>query len=207
MNKSTQFRCQQCGVCCQTKYLCLYASELKRAKYYANLYNKQLELEPLRYILDAKHQKIFVLIYRVDKRPCPFFSEHRCLIHDYKFVACRKYPIRNWIDLGKVFKFLGLKNEFYEVDENCTYIKTHPSFKEAIKTNPLSKLIPDEFRATLEDKKIWLDLNTKFKVLKKEKKLQLIHEHRLKKSNFKRLKEILSNWEKIPANQSLEELE
>ena len=203
MNSSVQYRCQQCGICCQTKYLCLYATELKRAKYYAAKYNRTLKLEPLRRIIDEKNQKIIVLIYRVKERPCPFFLDHQCMIHKDKFVACRKYPISNWIDLGKVFTFLGLNSEFYEVDENCSFIKTHTLFKEAMKTNKLSDLLPNEFKATLEDKRIWLDLFHQLKLLEKENKIQPLKETKLKKANPKALEEILRTWEAIAATDFL----
>ncbi|MHA1650963.1 MAG: hypothetical protein ACTSYB_12280, partial [Candidatus Helarchaeota archaeon] len=71
----------------------------------------------------------------IKQRPCPFLStENFCLINENKFIACRKYPIQSWIDLGKVFAKLGLTHEYYEIDLNCTSIKTQPALNEAIKT-------------------------------------------------------------------------
>ncbi|NVM56281.1 MAG: YkgJ family cysteine cluster protein [Candidatus Helarchaeota archaeon] len=199
MNKTIQFECQRCGLCCQTKFLCLYPLELNKAKLYAKNFEIKLQFEPLRKILEEKHQKIIIFIYRLIQRPCPFFSDSRCLIQEKKFIACRKYPISNWIDLGKVFRFLGFNNEFYDVDDNCTFIKNHDVFKIALRNLPLSSILTKEYEAILEDKKIWLDLNHQFTLLKKEHKIKVINEQKLKKSNLEMYQEILNSWEQISA--------
>ncbi len=198
-----QFKCQQCGLCCQTKYLCLYPSELERAKLLAQKLDVEFQVEPLRRILEEKSKKIIVLIYRVTERPCPFFADNKCSIHDTKFVACHKYPISQWIDLGKIFGALGFNNEFYDVDEKCTFIKTHSNFKTALNTQPLSAILPDEYQAVHEDKKIWIELNNQFKILKKEQIIKAINESRLKKENPKEYQIILNSWEQISATDFL----
>jgi Fe-S-cluster containining protein len=196
----TMFKCQMCGVCCETKFLCLYPFELKKADYWAHKLNIKLQTEPLRMILDEKSQKIVVLIYRVTDRPCPFYSNRKCSIHVEKFVACHKYPISQWIDLGKVFSFLGLKNEFYDVDDKCTYIKTHPEFKTLLRTRPLAAIFPNEYRAVLEDKKIWIALQNRFNALKRTGKIRKINEKKLLRDSPEKYRRILDLWEKVPAD-------
>lgn len=204
---TTVFKCQMCGVCCQTKFLCLYPLELKRAEFWAHKLKKRLQTEPLRSILDEKSQKIIVLIYRVTERPCPFYSNKKCSIHSEKFIACYKYPISQWIDLGKVFGFLGLKNDFYDVEDKCTYIKTHPDFKTLLKTLPLSVIFPNEFRAVLEDKQNWIALQNRFDSLRKTGLIRKINEKKLQRESPKHYKEILGSWEKISAEDFIDQLE
>jgi len=194
------FECQMCGICCQTKFLCLYPFELNRANFYAQKLNIKLELEPLRAVLDEISQKIIVLIYRMKERPCPFFSDNTCLIHNHKFIACKKYPISQWIDLGSVFSFLGLNSEFYDVDDKCSFIKTHPKFKLALKTVPLSLLLPNEYQAVLRDKKVWIDLQNQLNILKKTHKIKIINENKLKKDDPDKYQEIMNFWEQEPAD-------
>lgn len=204
---STMFECQMCGVCCQTKFLCLYPFELRRAEYCAHKLNIKLQTEPLRTILDEKSQKIIALIYRVTERPCPFYSNRKCLIQTQKFIACHKYPISQWIDLGKVFSFLGLKNEFYDIDDNCTYIKTHPKFKSFLRTLPLSSILPNEYQAVLEDKKIWITLQTQFTALRRTEKISTINEKKLQRDSPAKYQKILDSWEQVSADDFLNQLE
>jgi len=199
MNNLIQFECQQCGLCCQTKYLCLYPLELNLAKKYAQKLNKELKVEPLRKILDIQHQKIIVLIYRVIDRPCPFFSMNQCQIHQNKFIACRKYPISSWIDLGNAFKILGFNNEFYDVDNKCSFIQTHTAFKKLLTEFPLSSILFNEYQAVLEDKRIWMELDRKFTLLKKQGKITSINENKLKKNNLRQYEEIIKSWEQLSA--------
>lgn len=201
------FKCQMCGVCCQTKFLCLYPFELKKAEYWAHKLNINLQTEPLRFILDEKTQKIVVLIYRVTERPCPFYSSKKCSIHTEKFIACHKYPISQWIDLGKVFSFLGLKNEFYDIDDKCTYIKTHPEFKILLKTLSLSAIFPNEYQAVLEDKKIWIALQNQFNDLRKRGKIRKISEKKLQRDSPEKYQLILDSWQKMPADDFVNLLE
>jgi len=169
--------------------------------------NIKLQTEPLRIILDEKSQKIVVLIYRVTERPCPFYSNKKCSIHTEKFVACHKYPISQWIDLGKVFSFLGLKNEFYDIDDKCTYIKTHSEFKTSLKTLPLSAIFPNEYQAVLEDKRIWIALQNQFNDFRRTKKIRKINEKKLQRDSPERYQQILDSWEKVPADDFVNHLE
>jgi len=194
------FKCQMCGTCCQTKFLCLYPSEMIRADFYAHELKIKLDLEPLRAILDEMSQKIIVLIYRIKERPCPFLSNNKCLIQAHKFIACEKYPISQWIDLGKTFSLLGLNNEFYDIDDKCNFIKTNPEFKFALKSSPLSSILPNEYRAVLKDKEVWINLQNQFKILKKEHKIKVLNEYKLKKDNPDKYQEIINFWEQVPAD-------
>ena len=206
LKKSGQFECKQCGLCCQTKTICLYPFELKKLRKIAKELRIQFQVEPLRVILDKKHQKIIILVYTISERPCPFYLNKICLIQNNKPIACRKYPIHNWIDLGKTFKFLGLNKAFYDVDEKCTFIQTHPAFQKTLKNLPLSKILSHEYRAVLEDKKIWLSLNHQFNILKKDHIIKTINEQKLKNSNLEKYQAIIRSWEQISAPKFLEQI-
>lgn len=203
---SPQFECHQCGLCCRTKYLCLYPAELKRAIIYAKKLQFKLPVEPLRTIIEAKSQKIIVLIYRVTTRPCPFFLDNKCLIQDEKFIACKKYPISNWVDLGNIFRKFGFKSEFYDVDENCSFIRTHSLFLSLIKSQSLKSLFPREFFATQADKTMWFDLDSKFRSLHKKQKIKILNENRLKRTNPGMLDTVIHTWQHISADDFLKSI-
>ncbi|MHA1650390.1 MAG: hypothetical protein ACTSYB_09355, partial [Candidatus Helarchaeota archaeon] len=84
-----------------------------------------------------------------------------------------------------------------------TSIKTQPALNEAIKTNPIQSIFPSEYQAVIEDKKIWIELQSKYRILKKEGKIKVINENKLKKSDLNKYHQILNLWEQISATEFL----
>ncbi|MHA1321906.1 MAG: YkgJ family cysteine cluster protein [Candidatus Helarchaeota archaeon] len=207
MESPSQFQCQKCGNCCNRKFLCLYPFELKKAQKYAQKLKVNIPTEPLQKLFDIKNHKIIILIYRVTIRPCPFTINNQCAIHDNKFIACRKYPISEWVDLGNFFLKLGLSNEFYNVDESCTFIKTNSEFKESLKNCSLEKILPKEYQATQRDKRIWINLITRINKLRKTQKIGIVSEAKFKKSDLEMYDKALHSWKSVSVLEYLKNLE
>jgi len=193
---SIKYKCLQCGICCKTKYLCLYPHELDKAFELAYKHNISLNLEPIRYKIDFKNKIIIDLIYRVTVRPCPFFKNNKCIIHENRFIACRKYPFSNWLKTPDLFvKLLKFPKYFHEIDENCTFIK---KFYGNNSKNISIKIFDAEYNALLNDIKTYESIEKRLKFLSMTNKIELKKEIKFKNENPELYKFILENWEHIP---------
>jgi len=200
LDKFEIFKCQSCGFCCR-RFICLYPSELQKARLYAQNFGIKIKFKPYRKFFDLKNQKIIVLIYLINHNPCPFLLDNKCLIYHDRFIVCRKYPISSWVELGKVFKFLGLKHEFYDIDFNCSFFQKFPSFKKILNFTPIQQILGTEYNAVLEDKKIWFDLQSQLNHLKKTEKIQIISKAKFQIEMSKNSELEMKKWEELPATQ------
>jgi len=189
------FSCLQCGNCCKTKFLCLYPHELEKATKLAQQLNINLEFEPLLSRIDFKNKVILDLIYKLKIRPCPFYIENKCLIHDKRFIACKKYPYANWTKTPKLFvKLMKFPEYFYELDTKCSFIsKFYPS-----KRNIPDHIFPLEYKALKMDMTVFQKIEDKLNELNDNSIIELKKEIKFKESFPEQYKNIQNNWEHIP---------
>ncbi|MHA1381136.1 MAG: YkgJ family cysteine cluster protein [Candidatus Helarchaeota archaeon] len=196
-----EFICQKCGNCCKQRFFCIYFTELKKFNLIKNKANKDFNLIPFRFFVDNSNKTIITIIYRSDSKPCPFLNKNNlCRIENDKFIACRKFPVATWLDIGILSK-LGFNRLYFELDYHCTFLKENEEFIKAIKNVKLGDIFKKEIQANYEDHKIWIDINSKIRKFKKSKNFEIVidYKFRKRKSNF--LKSILNTWTHLPANE------
>ncbi|MHA1269608.1 MAG: YkgJ family cysteine cluster protein [Candidatus Helarchaeota archaeon] len=187
-----EFKCLKCGNCCKTKFLCLYPHELEKAFKFAAKKKIQLNIEPIRFRIDFKNKVILDLIYRVTKRPCPFFNHNQCTIHENRFVACRKYPFSNWTKSPDLFvKFLKFPEYFYDIDIKCSFIKKFYNNNEKIIQK---KMFNDELDGLEKDIEIYGTIEKKLDELNSLNIIELKKETKFKHQYPEKYNKILNNW-------------
>jgi len=192
------FSCERCGSCCENRYLCIYFFEKDKLYEYKNKYNLDFELIPFRYYFDLTNKIIIVLIYRVNLKPCPFFTS-KCVIQSEKFISCKKYPINTCIDLG-FFSLIGFNRYYFDLDKNCTFIKNNEKFASTLKNNKIEKIFNIEFKANLKDQEIWSKYNKKLKKLKKLKNFEITIDFKARKKYPIKHLDYLKDWKYLDFN-------
>ncbi|MHC1591333.1 MAG: YkgJ family cysteine cluster protein [Candidatus Helarchaeales archaeon] len=187
------FRCLRCAQCCKNKHPCIYSSERELALKLASQKSLQLELVPFRFDFDLTNEVIIVLIYRFSKKPCIFLKNNECTIQEEKFIACRKYPIASWLDMG-FLSLLGFNKIYYDLDTTCSFFQADNQDAVEWKNWSLEKIFPDEVKATLEDRRLWLNMEKALKDVAKKRKYEIITDVRLKKRIPESHEIFLKNW-------------
>ncbi len=184
-----------CGKCCRTKYLCLYPHEVDKATKLAQKKGIELNLTPLKIRIDFKNKVILDIIYRATQRPCPFFVNNECIIHEERFIACRKYPFSNWTKSPELFvKFLKFPEYFFEIDIKCTAMQQY--YKEKNKL-PDESFFKEEFTAFKKDMEIYDKIEQRLKELNESNVIELRKENKFKSKNPEKYHEIINNWKHI----------
>ncbi|MBD3229592.1 MAG: hypothetical protein GF329_15535 [Candidatus Lokiarchaeota archaeon] len=191
--KTISFQCLKCGNCCKTKYLCLYPHELGKAFELADEVGINLEIQPLRFRIDFKNEIILDLIYKVKTKPCPFYINGTCEIHENRFIACRKYPFANWTRSPKLFvKLFKFPEFFHEIDEKCTFIQ-RKIIKRGISINQID--FKEDFVYFKKDMEIFLRIERLLEDLNKSNKIQLKKENKFKRNSPQKYEQIIITWE------------
>lgn len=199
----TSFECEKCGTCCTSKYPCIYSSERSKAQRLAKEQNKKLILVPFRFKLDLTNEQVIVIIYRFKTKPCLFLENGICSIQENKFIACRKYPIASWLDLG-FLSLLGFRQTYYEWDVTCTFLKNNKELLKQWKRGLIEKKFSAELQASKEDRNSWLSLEKKIRKIIKRNNINIISDLKLKKRKPHQYKKYLTSWKNLPIEEYIE---
>ena len=197
-----QFSCKKCGSCCNNRFLCIYFFEKNLLNELKARFELNFKLEPFRFFFDLTNKIIINVIFRVNVKPCPFFA-NSCMIQSEKFISCQKYPINTYIDLG-FFSLLGFKKLYFDIDNECTFIKSSENFWIFLKSQKLENVFPTEYEANLKDYKTWSDIHKKIKYYKKFKDLDIIIDYKFKKKKPNLYKRYLETWKHLNFNEYIE---
>ncbi len=197
---TSKFKCFQCGQCCVIKYPCIYSFELDKAKRLATELDVELGITPFRFKFDLTNKNIIILIYRFNKRPCIFMQNNKCMIQKDKFIACRKYPIATWLDLG-FLSLLGFHQTYFDFDRTCTFLKSQEYEIDALIKEPLEEIFPSELRASKEDRDTWISMEKNLRRIAKNQKFKLISDIKMKKKNKFLYEKNLKEWNQLSFEQ------
>jgi Fe-S-cluster containining protein len=93
-----RFKCKGCGDCCRNfgdkdKCIPLFSWEVEEYKKLAKKEGIFIEFEPIKYLLDENSKIVFIYLYGIKNRECPFLKENRCSIYKERAIICRQFPL------------------------------------------------------------------------------------------------------------------
>ena len=194
-----KFSCTKCGSCCRNRYLCIYYFETDLLNELKTKYELKFNLISFRSYFDLTNKIIIDVIYRLDVKPCPFFADS-CRIQSEKFLSCQKYPINTYIDLG-FLSLLGFNKLYFDIDKECTFIKTNSKFLEYLNSQKLEDIFTTEYIANLKDHKTWVEIFKKIKEIKKIQNYKILIDYKVRKKKPIEYNIFLKSWKHMNFNE------
>jgi Fe-S-cluster containining protein len=103
--------CRQCGLCCEPNPefpsepgVIVFDNELKLINKLHEFSWKQLKKKTVRHESDTNARYI--------PFPCSFHIKNKCLVHEAKPMACRIYPLTNYLFHGKGYTAVNVRCEY-----------------------------------------------------------------------------------------------